>query len=168
MQELLRQFNETINLAIVVDGYVVYVEMFEANRSLRMQARIGDRHPLHSTALGKAILAFLPEEERKPFETAPLDYITTRTVTDRRTLAKQTKDIRRLGYATEIGENERRLDVHRSADIRRALLPDRGIELSAPERRMNPVLTGEAIASLCKAAQAISTELGYDRAEVDV
>ena len=33
---------------------------------------------------------------------------------------------------------------------------------------MNPVLTGEAIASLCKAAQAISTELGYDRAEVDV
>ena len=165
MQELVRVFNETINLAIVVDAHVVYVEMFEANRALRMQARIGDRHPLHSTALGKAILAFLPDEERKPLEANPLDYITTRTVTDRRALAKQTKDIRRRGYAIEIGENEEGSMCIGAPILDERAYPVAALSLSAPERRMNSAVTSEAIAMLCQAAQAISTELGYDPAD---
>ena len=50
----------------------VYVEVIECSRSLRMQVRIGDRHPLHSTALGKAILAHLPADERMLFLSLPL------------------------------------------------------------------------------------------------
>ncbi len=53
-------FNETINLAVEVDGSVVYVDIVETRRQLRFQARVGDRHPMHSTALGKAILAACP------------------------------------------------------------------------------------------------------------
>ena len=70
MAELGRTFNETINLGILADGQIVYIDMIEANRALRMQARIGDRHPLHSTSLGKAMLAFLPEAERARLSTA--------------------------------------------------------------------------------------------------
>ena len=65
MAELGRTFNETINLGDPGDGQIVYIDMIEANRALRMQARIGDRHPLHSTSLGKAMLAFLPEPEQR-------------------------------------------------------------------------------------------------------
>ena len=58
------RFNETVNLGIL-DGYdIVYVEMVESHHSLRMQATLGSRDPAYSTALGKAMLAFIDEPTR--------------------------------------------------------------------------------------------------------
>ena len=106
MAELGRVFNETINLGILDDGQIVYIDMIEANRALRMQARIGDRHPIHSTSLGKAMLAFLPPAERQTLLEGSLKAITMRTVTSSAVLRRQIEDVRRKGYAVEVGENE--------------------------------------------------------------
>lgn len=160
MTDLGRAFNETINLGILADGYVVYIDMVEADRALRMQARIGARHPLHSTALGKAILAFLPETESRVLLEGSLRERTFKTVTDRAVLRRQIDEVRRRGYAVECGENE-----DGSMCIGVPILDDEGLplaamSLSAPERRMTPQITGEAISALCRSAREISSRLG--------
>lgn len=161
MSRLLELFNETINLAIVSEGHVVYVEMLEAKRTLRMQARLGDRHPMHSTSLGKAILAFLPEEKRKTMLTVPLDLKTINTVTDRAALMRQLADIRRRGYAIETGENEDGSMCIGVPIFDEDAYPVAALSLSAPERRMSTEITVEAVAMLRKAAAAVSAALGY-------
>jgi DNA-binding IclR family transcriptional regulator len=166
MVELGRRFNETINLAILADGHIVYIEMIEANRALRMQARIGDRHPLHSTSLGKAILAFLPDAEQTSLLDETLPEMTFKTVTNRRLLRRQIDDVRRRGYAIEIGENEEGSMCIGVPILDEKGLPLAAMSLAAPERRMTPAITDEAIAGLREATRAISIQLGATPADV--
>ena len=74
MRELRDRFNETINLAELDGREVVYLEMVESRRSLRMLAKIGSRDPAYRTAVGKAMLSTFEEEERRshlPQESLP-------------------------------------------------------------------------------------------------
>ncbi|HEX2553907.1 MAG TPA: IclR family transcriptional regulator [Microvirga sp.] len=160
MAELGRTFNETINLGILAEGQVVYIDMIEANRALRMQARIGDRHPLHSTSLGKAMLAFLPEAERLSLVDGSLKAMTLRTVTSRAALRRQIEEVRRKGYAVEIGENEDGSMCIGVPIIDEGGHPLAALSLSAPERRMTREVTQNAIAALQGAAGRISVRLG--------
>jgi DNA-binding IclR family transcriptional regulator len=61
MRELRNRFNETVNLGMLDDTEVVYLEIVESRRSLRMHAKLGGRDPVYSTTLGKASMAFLPK-----------------------------------------------------------------------------------------------------------
>ncbi len=67
MRQLHVRFNETINLAVLHNGEVLYVELLESSRPFRMSAMIGSRMPIHSTALGKAMLAHSPGHEITAF-----------------------------------------------------------------------------------------------------
>ena len=160
MAQLGRTFNETINLGILAEGQIVYIDMIEANRALRMQARIGDRHPLHSTSLGKAMLAFLPEAERLSLVEGSLKAMTVRTVTSRAVLRRQIEEVRRKGYAVETGENEDGSMCIGVPIIDETGYPLAALSLSAPERRMTAEVTEGAIAALRRAAGRISAELG--------
>src|SRR5207245_10381051 len=66
MQRILAQYGETVNLGILRDGEVLYLEMLESPHAFRMTDRVGARSPVHSTALGTAIAAFLPGEDVRP------------------------------------------------------------------------------------------------------
>ncbi len=63
MQNLLLRFSETINLGVLEDGQVAYIDVLQSPSALRIAAVPGERNPVHSTALGKAMLAFLPESQ---------------------------------------------------------------------------------------------------------
>lgn len=160
MEELRRTFNETINLAILVDGHVVYIDMVESGHALRMQTRIGDRDPVHSTALGKAMLAFMPQAECAALIRRSLRARTARTVTDHPSLLRQIAKARRLGYATETGENEDGAMCIGAAILDAAQRPLAAMSLSAPEKRMTREVTASAAAALCAAAQRISVRFG--------
>lgn len=160
MAELHRLFNETVNLGIVAEGCVTYIDIIEANRALRMQARIGDRDPVHSTALGKAMAAFWPEEKREALLDGSLKEMTHRTITDRRVLRRQIDEVRRRGYALESGENE-----DGSMCIGVPILDGCGhalaaLSLSAPERRMIPAVADAAISALLAASARLSGQFG--------
>jgi|GEM_PF-4276824 DNA-binding IclR family transcriptional regulator len=60
LQDLSRTVNETVHLAVLDRGEVVYIEKVESTQPVRMHSTIGSRNPVHCTALGKAILAYLP------------------------------------------------------------------------------------------------------------
>jgi len=158
MEQLGHAFNETVNLAIVSGFHVVYVEMIEANRPLRMQARIGERHPINATALGKAILAFLPEAERAAILDGPLSEMTTRTIRSAGKLRRQLRDVQKNGYALEAGEAEEGLACIGVPILDEASYPLAALSLSAPERRLLGVMD-EAIAKLRDAAAIVSQRL---------
>ena len=63
LQELHSQFDETVNLAVLDDGYMVYVERLLSSHGLGMRTEVGKREPASSTALGKAILGQMEPDD---------------------------------------------------------------------------------------------------------
>lgn len=162
MIALMNEFNETVNLAVKGDGTIVYIDLVEANRSLRMQARIGDSHPMHSTALGKAILAFLPEAEQRRQLDRPLTERTGRTLLEREEIERQLRSVAKQGYATESGENEDGAMCIGAPIMDENRYPVAALSISAPLMRMPRPLAAKAGARLREVAQAISSQLGSD------
>jgi DNA-binding IclR family transcriptional regulator len=159
MRGLVETFNETVNLGILSDRQIVYLDMLDPSRPQRANARIGHRHPLHSTSLGKAILAFLPDAESLLRDNS-LPQMTIKTLTDEAKLRRQTVDIRHRGYAVEFGENEDGLMCVGVPILDQSGYPVAAMSLSAPERRMPPALASAAAAALKSAASRISQQLG--------
>lgn len=67
MRGLSATFNETINLGFLEQSDVVHIDKIESQEILRPDPEIGSRAPAHKTALGKAILAFLPPDKLSAF-----------------------------------------------------------------------------------------------------
>jgi DNA-binding IclR family transcriptional regulator len=63
--DLWRATQESVNLAVLDGAEVVYLDCLEATHEFRLVAHIGMRAALYRTALGKAILAFLPDARRE-------------------------------------------------------------------------------------------------------
>ncbi len=99
MRQTHARYNETINLAVLHNGEVLYVELLESSRPFRMAAMIGSRMPIHSTALGMAMLAHSPEHEITAF-------LQQLTPPHSRKLKKELELVRQRGYALDREENE--------------------------------------------------------------
>src|SRR5260370_1517140 len=94
MRRLRERFNETINLAVIHDGEVVYVDLLESSRPIRMTAMVGSRMAIQSTSLGKAIIAFSPENELTAF-------LPQLPPAESRKLKKELETVRLRGYALD-------------------------------------------------------------------
>ncbi|GAA4555533.1 IclR family transcriptional regulator [Pseudonocardia xishanensis] len=99
MEALAEQTREAVTLGVLHQDDVLLVQRFESDQVLRASIRVGSRMPLHSSASGRAILAFLPEDERRRRLTATgIGAVTTRQV-----LARM-QEIRDAGYETQQDE----------------------------------------------------------------
>lgn len=63
MNSLCEQYRENVNLSILDEANVVYVEVVESEQRIKLAATPGQHLPAFCTASGKAILAFMPEKE---------------------------------------------------------------------------------------------------------
>lgn len=105
--DLRDQTGETVHMGVLEQGQVVYVDKVESPGPMRMASAIGKIMPAHSTALGKAMLAWLPPEEvRQILERHGMPRRTPRTITDARRLFAELAAIRTRGYAVDNVENE--------------------------------------------------------------
>lgn len=99
--------NEGVNLAIRDGHEVVYVERLFGTNMLSMRSEIGKREPVHSTALGKALLFPLSDEEiEKSLSTHELTAITPRTITSSEQFLIDLRNARKRGFAIDDEENE--------------------------------------------------------------
>ena len=106
MDTIFERFGQTTNLGVFEAGRIVYLDIVEKRHSPEMKARIGSRDSMHSTALGKAILAHLPPDEQREVLHAPLSEVTLHTITDRRRMMRELAEVARRGYAIDQQENE--------------------------------------------------------------
>jgi IclR family KDG regulon transcriptional repressor len=90
------------NLGILHKDDVMYVARIDGPKSARMYTPIGRRAPAHATGLGKAILAFLPEEQVEAIINGRgLDACTPQTITDPAVLRQELRRTRERGYAID-------------------------------------------------------------------
>ena len=101
------ELQETVNLAILQGGEIVYMLSESADRLLTPRATVGMRLPAHCTALGKCLLAQLPQEvARAALGDEPYERRTERTVTTWTSLAKDLVAIREAGVSRSEEEYE--------------------------------------------------------------
>ena len=63
IEKLSKEFNETVHLGVLDEGRVVSIEREESKQGLTSHIEIGKSAPLHCTAVGKAIMAYLPSDK---------------------------------------------------------------------------------------------------------
>jgi DNA-binding IclR family transcriptional regulator len=107
----LRQLGEltaqTIHLAALDGGEVIYIDKHEGSQSVRMYSRIGKVAPLYCTGVAKAILAFRPEAERRTLaERITYEPHTKRTITTPAAFLAELDKIRGRGFAVDDREHE--------------------------------------------------------------
>jgi IclR family KDG regulon transcriptional repressor len=109
MELLAEQTRETVHLAVLDDGRLVYLGKFESTQALRvsMSSRIGQSAPTYCTGVGKLLLAHLPPDQvERILDREGLRRFTEHTITDRSLLAAELESIRQHGYAFDDEEHE--------------------------------------------------------------
>jgi IclR family KDG regulon transcriptional repressor len=162
IQELRDWCDESVNLAVRDGGQVVYIENLRTTRSLGMRSKVGYRAHMHSTALGKAILAELSQREvEQVIAEWGLVAFTNRTLTDRERFLEELVQTRQRGFAIDDEENEMGVRCVAAPIFDHTGQPVAAVSVSGPLLRFSlPELPryGEKVR---EAALAISRSLGY-------
>jgi IclR family acetate operon transcriptional repressor len=102
LRRLVEVTGETANLAIEDEGMAVYLVQLESRQTMRAITKPGGRVFMHSSALGKAMLAHRPAADvDRIIAQRGMKRITGKTLVDPRKLAGELKQIRKNGYATD-------------------------------------------------------------------
>jgi IclR family acetate operon transcriptional repressor len=160
MERLNDELGETINLGVVSHGQVVYLDTIESTQRLRSTVQLSLRDKLHSTALGKAFLAALPEDDAKVrLSEAPRESMTPKTVVSIRALLRQLGEVRERGYALDDEENEVGSRCVAAAILNGRREPIGAISVSAPTTRMQGADLGRVGKRVAVAASEISSAI---------
>jgi DNA-binding IclR family transcriptional regulator len=161
LQELTDVTGETTHLAVLNDGQVLYVEKVESTRSLRMPSQVGRRLPAHCTGVGKALIAFLPEEVvRSLVARRGLPTFTPNTITDQVRLEAELATIRGRGYSVDDEEIEEGL-VCIGAPVRdHTSHVVAAVSIAGPSSRLRPDTIERHAESVVRIAEAMSAALG--------
>src|SRR5262249_13882834 len=107
LEELRDRFQETVNLGVLDGESLTYLEILESPQAVRFAARRGGRDPIHSTALGKALVALLADDEvRRLLGAARMERRTSRTIVDPEDFMREVAQVRAQGYAVDDRENQ--------------------------------------------------------------
>ena len=107
LEALAASLGETVHLAVLEGSNVRYLDAVESSKALRVASRTGSVVAAHCTASGKALLAALPEAEVSAlFAGRALAALTVRSTTTRSRLQAELRQVRRRGYAVNVGESE--------------------------------------------------------------
>lgn len=156
---LWKQFNETVNLGVLRDNEIVYLEILESSYRFRMADAVGASVPLHSTALGKSVAAFLPKKNLLTLlRGAKMSRITPNSICRRNDFFAALERVRKLGYSLDDEETELGASCIGVAILGTGRFPMAAISISGPTPRIHAT-EKEAITALKKAALSISRRM---------
>jgi len=162
LKELAKKCDETVHLAILEDTNVLYLAKEESTQTIRMISYVGKRAPLHCTALGKILLAFLPPDKREQtLAKIELTKLTENTITDKDKLIKELERIEQEGFALDKEENEKfvRCIAAPIRDYKGRVIA--AVSISGPSYRINEDNHNFLKEELLSTCQKISTRLGF-------
>lgn len=162
LNELARRYEETVHLAVMSKGEVIYIDKVDGSRSIRIASQVGGRNPAHCTGVGKVLLADLPAAElHKLFHGNKLEQFTPNTITDPQRLLDHLAKVKADGYAFDQEEIEVGLCCV-AAPIKNYLgSVVAAISLSGPTSRMDAASLQQIAADITETTRLISTQLGY-------
>jgi DNA-binding IclR family transcriptional regulator len=161
MSEIVREINETVQLAKLDGIENVYLDKVDCSHPLRLQSDVGKRLFAHATGLGKAMLAYLPPDEvAHRFSGQTLPRFTANTIADIDDLLSELDDIRARGFARDNQEY--------TPGLRCVAVPIRdageqviaAMSVSIPILRAGSASLGRALQLLAQAGLELSRRLG--------
>ena len=156
---------EAVALAIHDDLRAVYIDLLESGHSVGPADKVGSTSELHSSAVGKAILAFLaPATQSDILRRLPMTPLTEHTISSRRSLKAHLHTIVRQGYA--LNSEEQILGIH---GIAAPVFGHQGTVMASvcttiPSYRLDPSRLGANAKAVMEAAARISLRMGYGTA----
>jgi DNA-binding IclR family transcriptional regulator len=167
LEELAQATRETIHLGIMDRHEVVYVDKVAGPQTVQMRSQVGSRMPAHCTALGKILLADLPEPawERYVSEVG-LTPQTPNTIADPGTFYDHLRQVCCQNYSIDDVENEE--------GIRCVAAPVRdhvgrvvaAVSVTGSTLTMTPEKAQAMIPVVQRAALEVSEGLGFQTEEV--
>ncbi len=162
MREISRQTRETIHLGALDQDGIVYIHKIDSMYNLRMHSRIGRRNPLHSTAIGKVLLAWSENSDVEAL-LAELQFTrsTDNTLMDAPGLLIALAQVKQQGYGEDIEEQELGLRCIAVPVFDRFGVVIAGLSISFPTLRFTDQGRENYITLLHTAARNISGQLGF-------
>lgn len=160
--ELWKSTGETVNLAALDQGTVLYIDVFESPHEFRFSSRVGARRAVHATALGKALMAFIGEEQREQLLSGlKFEPMTPNSIINLVQLREELGLVMSQGYAIDDEEAvvgarclaAPVLDAERNAVA--------AISVSGPVTRIGMDGVATLAQAIMTSASAISTAMGY-------
>jgi DNA-binding IclR family transcriptional regulator len=164
LSELWKSTRETVNLATLDNGSVLYLEVLESPHEFRLSSRVGSRRSPHATGLGKALAAFLHDKHREEILMG-LNFqpLTPKTIMSLVQFRQELEKVRRQGFGVD--------DEETTLGARCVSAPILGadgeaiaaISVSGPVTRVGREQIGALSAAVVQAAKAISAAMGFSQ-----
>ncbi|MER5202032.1 IclR family transcriptional regulator [Streptomyces sp. NPDC002825] len=153
---------ETVHVAVLEDADVIYIAKVDSTRAVRMVSAAGRRLPAHCTAVGKMLLATLPEDELdERLEARELVAMTPHSLADPDALRAALAEIRILGVAVEQQESNPDVSCVAAPVRDRSGRVVAALSVSVPVHRWNEDRENELTALAVKGAGRLSARLGH-------
>lgn len=163
LRDVNRETRETIHLTVRHGLGAVYVEKLDSPEPLRIYSHIGATVPLHCTAVGKILLAYLPPAEQAGILSAlELKRFTAHTVSNVRDLQAQLQRVKRCGYAWDLEEYETHIRCIAGPIWDYTGNVSASLSITGPAVRMSVKRLRQLAPLVQRAGRRISQELGYN------
>lgn len=169
LDRLQRELGETVFFCMLDDGQAFYLEKIESQQSVRTACTVGSRAPAYCTAVGKAMLAELPDAEVSEIVRRwGLKPITPNTITSASALRAELRAIRSRGYAVDNEEKELGLRCVSAAVRGESGKLLAALSVSGPAFRVTKERVPEIGKAVMQAAGELSYEFGYRPTAVEL
>lgn len=161
LRELTRATLETSHLGIKEGTRIVYIEKVDSPHPVRMYSRVGATNPVHSTALGRAILAYCDEADVEYVIAAGLERRTPNTLTDPERFRAKLAEVKSRSLALDDIENEEGIRCVAAPVFDHNGDVIAGISVSGPEQRLTSERLEDLAVHVHRSASTLSERLGY-------
>ena len=169
LDRLQRELGETVFFCILDDGEVFYLDKVESQQSIRTACTVGSRAPAYCTAVGKAMLAELPDAEVSDIvHRWGLKAITANTITTATALRADLRAVRSRGYAIDDEEKEEGLRCISAAVRGHSGRLFAAISVSGPAFRITKGRIPEIGQVVMRAANDLSVEFGHQATPLEL
>lgn len=163
MREIGKATRETVHLGTLDEDTIVYIHKIDSEYGLRMASRIGGRNPIYSTAIGKVLLAWMPEAQSSKIARS-LNYkkSTDNTLANADELIALLPVVKQQGFGEDREEQENGLYCIAVPIFDRFGRVIAGLSISFPLARCDDEHTKAEYTALLKAgSEKLSAKLGY-------
>ncbi len=165
MEALTKKIRLSTHLAVLDNGRAVYIEKVDIESFIKMDIWVGHRLPVHTTAIGKALLAHLKEDEIiEILKLRGMDKKTPKTITSRAKFLIELSKVREFGFALDNEENNEgvRCVAAPVFDNNGAVIAALGT--SGTTLQLDETSLPKTVEAVKETARKLSRQLGYSAA----
>lgn len=160
LQELSNETNERVYLGIPREDQVVYLDaMYPAESTNLMRTIMGENAKMYCTGIGKAMLAYYPQETIEQYVSKELVPYTEKTIIDKVALVEELRKTKERGYAVDDMEHEYGIRCIAMPVLNRQGLVEAAVSISGPSPRFEEDRIKELAEMLKKTIRRIERRL---------